>query len=375
MTWIEEHKKSEQLAAQAETTIRMGRTEEARHLYLAAAEAEAAALRLIQPDKHRTLGITAISAASLFFKAGEPSKAELLALASLANEATPLFAREELQAIVQTIWNERTFRASGIEFVRGELLVAVAGGVVGLGAAPLELIHRKIEEIKNLFFRTVEMLVDIPLRRHGAPSQEIREQFRPWLLHAPAGSYQFALRVEKPRQMDLFPNALPELEDVTEKLLRIVEASSMGHFDTLDSIVRSEGYRDCFMKQLRNLAPTGKTFERLTIKPAGGADIPEITFFPQSRKAISECIRSRAKPTEEESPLPIETIVGTLRGLQLEKDWLDVVRLDDRETVRVYEAGETIDDVIGPMVNHTVEVEVFVHTDGKRVYKDIQSQE
>ena len=103
MTWIEKHRESEEFAAQAESRIRMGRAEEARHLYLAAAEAEAVALLQIPSDKCRTLGITAVSTVSLFFKAGEPNKAELSALTSLANEGIPLFAREELQGIVQTM--------------------------------------------------------------------------------------------------------------------------------------------------------------------------------------------------------------------------------------------------------------------------------
>lgn len=375
MTWISKHQESERFASEAEVAKRMGRTEEARRLYHAAAEAEAVALSLVQPDKERTLGVTAISAASLFFKADNLEAAERLAFSALANEKMPKFARSQLQNIVQTIWNEKAFKTSGVEFVRGELVVSVAGGLIAVGAAPLELVHRKVDEIKNLFFRTVEMLLSSPVRRRGIPSHEIRDQFRPWIVQAPAGSYQFALRVEKPRQMGLFPYATAEVEQVTSKLLHIVEVSSIGDFETLDKIVPNEDYRECFLKQVRNLAPTGKTFNSLTIRSAETIDTPIVTFSPESRKVISESIRSRAAQREPKEPLSTEKIVGVLRALHLDKDWLEVVIPDTGAPIRIYQAGDAIDDVIGPMVNHTVEVEVVVHPDGKRTFKDIQSEE
>ena len=190
----------------------------------------------------------------------------------------PQFAKEQLKAIVQTIWNERVFRASGVEFVHGELLVGVAGGLVAVGAAPLDLVHRKVEEVKNLFFRAVEMLLDLPLRRHGMPAQEVREQFRPWIVQAPAGSYQFALRVEKPRQMELFPSATPGVEEVTSRLFGIVAAASTGSIEDLEGCIPREDYRDCFIKQVRNLAPTGRTFERLTIQSIGREELSPAVF-------------------------------------------------------------------------------------------------
>jgi hypothetical protein len=104
----------------------------------------------------------------------------------------------------------------------------------------LDLVHRKVDEVKNLFYRTVEMLVGAPLRRRGSPSQQIRDQFSPWIVQAPAGSYQFAIRVQKPSQMSLFLGATPEVEDATRKLLGIVGASSIGDFSALEEIVPDE---------------------------------------------------------------------------------------------------------------------------------------
>jgi len=373
MTWLEAHRESERLASEAEVALREGARDRAISLYKAAGNEETNALSMIGSEKTRTLGVSAVSAAALLFKAREFEMAERLAVSCLARAEMPQFAREQLKTILQTIWNEGLFRASGVEFVRGELLVGVAGGLVAVGAAPLDLVHRKVEEVKNLFFRAVEMLLDVPLRKHGAPAQEVREQFRPWIVQAPAGSYQFAIRVEKPKQMDLFPSATPEIEEVTTRLLGIVAAASTGSVETLEKYIPREDYRDCFIKQVRNLAPTGKTFERLTIQTPGREELSPAIFSVHSRKLLSEALRARMPRPSAEEHVVREQLVGVLRGVQLDKDWLEISDERTRETIRIHETGDVIDDLVGPMVNHKVTVDVTVHADGRRTFLDIQS--
>ena len=375
MIWIERHRKSEQLAAAAEIAKHNGEIDKALALYKAAAEVEDSALALITQDKTRTIGVAAVSAASLYFKANEYELSEKLALSYLIKLGIPQFAKDQLKNIVQTIWNERVFKKSGVQFIRGELLISVAGGLVAVGAAPLDLVHRKVEEIKNLYYRAVEMLLGLSLRKHGVPEPIVRDNFRPWILQAPAGSYQFALRVEKPSQMDLFPSATPEIEEVTRTLLRIIEASSIGAIEQLDDIISSEEYKDCFIKQVRNLAPTGKTFNQLTIRSTSHEEFSPVVFSPQTRKVLTDTIRAREKQITSNDHLEQKQIIGILRGLQLDKDWLDITEENTGQHIKVYQAGDMIDDLIGPMVNHKVLVDVYIDEDGKRIYKDIQPEE
>ena len=69
VSWVESHKISARLAAEAEAAIHNGREDEAACLYLEAAEAEAKALTDLHPSNERTLGITTVSTVSLRFKA------------------------------------------------------------------------------------------------------------------------------------------------------------------------------------------------------------------------------------------------------------------------------------------------------------------
>jgi hypothetical protein len=70
-----------------------------------------------------------------------------------------------------------------------------------------------------------------------------------------------------------------------------------------------------------------------------------------------------------------ETIRGTLRALHLDKDWLEVATTDNPpQHLKIEEAGDVLDDVVGPMVNRLVHVSVIRR--GKRlVYQDIELEE
>ena len=62
MTWADDHSRSERLASAADLALRSGKADESERLYREAAAAEVEALSALTPDKHRTIGITAVSA-------------------------------------------------------------------------------------------------------------------------------------------------------------------------------------------------------------------------------------------------------------------------------------------------------------------------
>lgn len=376
MTWILHHSKSEQSAAEAEATLKQGQVEAAERLYTLAAEEEMLALNSLEPSRARTLGITAVSAASLLFKANELKKVELIAYQWLSTDLLPPFAMDQLQAILQDVWNERVFRRSGVQFAKGQVLVSVEGGEVVTGAAPLDLIQRKVEEVRSLFYRTIEWLMRCPFRRRGAPSPEIQEQFRPWLLQAPAGSYQFAVRVQKPAQLRMFPDAMPKVEEVTQKFMEIVDATAQETPDELVTKVPDSEYRESFLKLSRNLAPSGKSFSVLKLRSSDEIYANPITLFPGSRHMINRTLKRSKRRRRDDAKLKHAQIAGVLRGLHLDKDWLEITTIEpNQEPIRVYETGDIIDDVVGPMVNQRVVVDVLVQADGKHIFRDIQPED
>ena len=114
MSWIENHEVSARLAAEAEVALHDGRRDEAACLYAKAAEAEDKAVAGLEPSSRRTLGITAVSAVSLLFKAARCARddatranrfarAEEAAQAWLEHRGLPAFAEDQLRSLLLSI--------------------------------------------------------------------------------------------------------------------------------------------------------------------------------------------------------------------------------------------------------------------------------
>lgn len=366
MSWLIHHTQSEEYANQAEQNYRQQNVDRAVKFYRLAAEAEVNALQALNRDKTRTIGITAVSAASLYFKAHEFSQAKRVAHKWLATDLLPPFAISELEELLQVIRYEESRSQSGIQFIEGEVLVSVSGGQILYGAAPLELVLRKVEQIRSIFYRTTELLLDLPLRTRGGPTQDVKSQCDPWLLQAPPGSYQFAVRVRKPQEQLTIPG-LPDLglrvEQVTKKFLEIIRATTQDPEGELLEIVPKEEYREAFLKLTRELAPplTGKSFSQMEIKSSSDLEPRPVILLPDTREVIKHALK---KPEPETPQFPEQKIVqlrGTLRGLQLDNDWIEITI--DGENRKIYDAKEEIDDVVGPMVNRRVIAEVIERSD------------
>ncbi len=372
MSWATHHSQSEKFASQAEAALKKGDRARAIELYRLSAEEEERALNELDHSKTRTLGITIISASSLWFKAKEFKQAEQIAYHWLASNLLPDFASAKLQELLQTVWHERNFQQAGIDFVQGQVTLSLDGGEVSVGAAPLWLVHHKANEVCNFFYRIIEMMLDRPFRKRGSPSPSILEHFRPWLLQAPPRSYRFAVRLQKSTQMTLF-EMTPEIDDITRKFMQIVRTTTSESPEYLRQIVPNPEYRSGFLKMSRNLAPTGKTFNRLEIESTSDLDTFPIILYPDSRELLNSILHSEWENTGEEAQ--DEQIIGVLRALHLERDWLEI-KLDDGPNTRVYQTGEVIDDIVGPMVNRRVIVTVVYNPKNNRyLYRDIQLEE
>ncbi len=137
MTWAELHRQSELLASQAEAALRAGDAAGAERFYADAAGWEVRALECVAPEKLRTLGITAVSAAALWFKGKEYGRAEGLAYRLLARPELPQFAKTQLKELLHAIrqdnyWRVETPLAGSRGSVRSPSLVPSTSESVNL---------------------------------------------------------------------------------------------------------------------------------------------------------------------------------------------------------------------------------------------------
>ncbi|MGA7953031.1 MAG: hypothetical protein WCA07_05855 [Gloeobacterales cyanobacterium] len=361
MSWSVHHPRSEGYANQAEELSRRHEGDQPAKLYRLAAEAEVNALNNLDPSKTRTIGITAISAVSLYFKAQEFSQARKIAHKWLATDLLPAFAVEELEDLLQVIRFEESRVNSGIQFIEGEVLVSVKGGEVLYGAAPLDLVLRKVEQISKIFYRTTEMLLGRDLRTRGNPPQDVKKYCDPWLFQAVPGSYQFKVQVRKPQdheQLSLPGMSVTDVElrveQITKKFLDVIRAATQDPEGELIEVVPQEDYRKAFLKSAQDLAPplTGKTFNQIEIKSSSHDESRPVILLPETRSVIKEVLKKSEPELPELPEYKITSLKGTLRNLHLDDDWIEISI--DGSSQKIYGAGEEIDDRVGPMVNRRI---------------------
>jgi hypothetical protein len=353
VTWLDWHKRSESLASEAHIAYRRGDRDRARQLFAEAATAEVNAAKDLQPNKSRTLGITAVSAVSLMMKADLLEEAEHLALGWLG-QSLPPFAADQLRQLVQSVWTTRSMRSAGVAFLPGQVTVAVRGGQTVVGGAPLDLIVEKVQTVQALFYRTIEYVKKVPHRKRGAPSADIQEACRPWLFQAAPSSYQFAVAIQKPPMDDFFKDH-PEPQHIADQFLGILRASAEDPVG-LPQMVPDPEYRSTFLKLTRNLAPTGKNFGEIELRGAG--DVKGVVLAPDSRKNINAALRPH-RDSSDPRDVSVE-LQGVLRGVHLDKDWLELVT--EKGVIRIDDLSAAVDDLIGPMVNKPVTVHVIRRT-------------
>lgn len=383
MSWLEHHTRSEEYVSQAEESYRQHDNDQSAALYRLAAEAEINALEDLALNKMRTIGITAVSAVSLYYKAQEFLQAKRLAHKWLSTELLPPFAIEELEELLQVIRYEEIRARSGIQFIEGEVLVSVSGGEILYGAAPLDLVLDKVEKIRNIFYRTTEFLLDMGLRKRGSPEQSVKNQCDPWLLQAPPGSYQFAVRIRKPQEQLIIPG-LPDaglqVEQIMNKFFEIVRTTSQDPEGELIEVVPQEEYRETFLKLTRELSPpaTGKSFSQMEIKSTSEMELRSVILRPETREVITHALRKPEISSEDHSEKEVIQLRGTLRGLHLDNDWIEVSNNNSSRN-KIYGTKKEIEDVIGAMVNRPVVVDVVQKNDKsgekKYYYQDIQLEE
>jgi hypothetical protein len=147
----------------------------------------------------------------------------------------------------------------------------------------------------------------------------------------------------------------------------VLRASVESPDEDLVQIVPDLDYRSTFLKLTRNLAPTGKSFRQLDIRSV--TELRPISLIQETRTLVNGAIRAfKPQLLQGEEELILE---GILRAVHLDRDWIEVKV--GQTSLKVFSLGPAVDDVIGPMVNHMVSVQVVKEAAGKLRFRDIES--
>lgn len=369
MDWLSLHKASEILATRAHAALQAGNNDEAEELFRKAASSEEASLAHLGTSTPRTLGITAVSAAWLWYKGRDPQRAMMLAYRHLSNPDLAAPARAQLEDLVQTLYTDRERQRLTGAFLPGSVTVAVKGENILRGAAPLDLVVEKVKTVQSIFFRVVEWAEGRPLRRRGPPTKDIAGSFEPWLVQEAPGSFQFSVAVKVSDQMDMFTPERLDSFDIARKFLDVVTTmASDVTGDASRELVADAGYRGTFRKLIRNLTPPANSRESVLISSKERDDLA-VVLDESTRPKLDFVIKSELPKADESVGEQMQEFSGVLRALDLDSDWLKVDI--DGGQVTIKELSQAVDDVIGPMVNKTVLVKAVKTGRGDLKFVDI----
>ena len=369
MTWLDEHRQSEGLASLAEVAAHEGDSYRAREFYVGAAAAEERALWLVEPDKARTYGIIAVSAASLLYKSGQYEETLALAYRCLGTECLPSFAWQQLDEVV----GMAKAQLSIARWATTSVIVSLKEGDELIDAAPIDLVLSRFKHLESFLYRTAEFLHDVPYRRSGRPSQDIRDAYQPWLFQVHSPGCQFGVSV----------GGVPDGSDtgcdresrtrVLHRLHDIMFACAESPVAGLAGEIPDPEYRGAFLRLARDLAPSRGSYDCLDIRFPHHPNPVVLSY--DAREVITDALKDEGagqgvvalREAAEEFP-----VTGRLRAVDLEHDWIELSSQSGR--VRVKGIGREVDDTIGPMVNRMVSVHA-VRTGGELQFRRIAEVE
>lgn len=354
---VELHRQAEALMARADLFASAGQTDDARPLYGEAARLEAQTFDVIPSSRPRTRGIIAVSAVSLFTRAGDLRTAVLHAHRFLADGSIHGDARLRLRDLLDEAESLQRARDLGQELSDHRVLVLLKGERVLYGLAPLDLVVIKLKQIENYVIRVGEWVMKRPFRKRAVSDEELHAHFVPMLGAFQGGSFQFEVRIAAPVQPEL---PLFELtreagpNKVADEFFTIIELVAKRSGQELEERVADPKYREIFVKLVRNLVPDGKDVREVEIRRIGLGTSAVAVLRPEARTIV----KGHLPPSPTQFASGTESVeIGTLRALDLDKGWIILSKQGERHKLPVA-PDKVLDDVVGPLVNRKVGVEL-----------------
>ncbi|HYH01242.1 MAG TPA: hypothetical protein VD837_19100 [Terriglobales bacterium] len=346
------HDESQRLAAQAAALLREGSRQEALALFKQSAALEQQAYAEVPPDRVRTRGILAVSFVALLYKAREYEQAETAIYRLLSTRDLPESASVQLKDLLSTVWDEQALAVAGLKYTGDDILVALKGGEVGVGTAPIDTALQYMTGVTSLVYRLTEFESHQPFRQRGQPSSEIQEFVQARATQPASGSYRFSIKLVQPVQRWLFDEKR-ELQPhfVIERIMQVLRATVLDNAPPLEHVIPDRQYRNAVTKLVRNVLPNDKDLREVEVRIGGSAAQDSgVTLLSGARRKVAAQIRADNPSAPEAKPVRVE---GVLRALDLDKQWLEVVESDGNH-VRFKTSSEEVEDVLGPMVNRRV---------------------
>jgi hypothetical protein len=343
------HQEAQILSAAAALAMEEGRIAEARTKYAEAAVFEERALRDVAPDKVRTRGILAVSHASILFKSGQIDATERACFRYLGPADLPASAEHHLRTLLRMVDEYRAYDASRV-ITTHTLTAAVSGGLVGDESLPLENAIELKRGLLSLLWRLVEMCQGRAFRTAAAVPPEVRESFQIRVAGGSGSRVSLTLHDAVQPGLECAPREVAGR--VVDAFFGLADAVANEDATAVEDLATDARYRGAGLRLIRNVVPIESgAYTRLDLSRSAPSGVTRVSLGAGARSAVGRLL----SPDEARAGVaPTATVVtGILRGLHLDKRWIEV-RTDERVEHLTVDPERVLDEVIGPMVNRRV---------------------
>jgi hypothetical protein len=302
----------------------------------------------VPSESPRVRSLLAVSAASLWFRAGQWDQVERVVTRFLSDVETLVpESGQELRSMLADAWSQKELEAYQTSQSGVALEARMEGGAVAFGSAPSQAVAPLRGNLDRVLLRAAEWLGQEPFRRKGrsrlAGKFELRE------LPSKAGSYALRFVLVAPGEQ-LLDTGGQTPGKVVETFFKLAQAASESP-ERLRELVQEPNYADVFTRLFKDLAPSGDLVGELSfsspIWPRG------VHLAPRDHTRLA---RSLCKPSEPGAPDTPLDVVGTLRNIKLHGDAPQIGVETDEDFLLLSIQKGVHDDAIGTLLNRQVRV-------------------
>ncbi len=270
MSIIDElHEQAMDLAEEAFSFQRRGNAALAVSLFLQALtlEKQAASVFPANQDSEPSRSILYRSAAALAYHAQDYEQAEQLIACGLSGYP-PIEIKNELRALHDDVTFRQHVGAKGIELAENQMDMTLWGNATGYGMIYVDLLLKRVDQIKTIFYRTTERLLKVPYRVTGKPYKWIIEAYSLYLNAFFPSSFGISFSIGQPFEQLLLPLSDFPVEKVSstaiiDEVITCFDLLQNNELDILQKRIKNEDYYQNFVGMVRQVAPDGNAIKVL----------------------------------------------------------------------------------------------------------------
>lgn len=372
------HDRAMDLAFLADRARSEGAEEEATRLYEEALALEQQAIRDLEKPVEPTHSVLHRSAAWLALDCGHKRLAEKLAAAGLAQEPPDDIAEE-----LRDVWEQATFqrhlRVRGVALADNEIQISLSGPGVGRGVTLWKTYRERVDKSHAMLVRITERRAEKPFRKTGAPTKEIQEYLNPYVSLPRAASYAVTLKLGQGAQIPLSGILeLPDITDVIDDFMGIVEIVNEGKDDSLGDIIPDSLYRRNAIELAKTIAPDGSQIRQVGFSVWRLGQRRSVGFT-RTRKEVSSAVGKVDVVDVEPVAMPVAETPVEVQGILLfaaaiDRDDNSIKVVDAQEESHEFTVPpEMMDDIVRPMWNSSVSVR-GVRRGRELILREIESE-